>query len=113
MMWCSIALRSATSVPGSIWRWMSARCASSMRLGGVRAEKKEHVALMFHLAHGPRRRAGVHGALHGAHGRRVAESRAVVDVVRADARPEQPLQQVVLLVGALGGGKHRETVRSA
>ena len=31
MMWCSMALNRATSVPGSICRWMSASSASSIR----------------------------------------------------------------------------------
>src|SRR5688500_17872622 len=41
----------------------------------------------------------------------MTEARAVVDVVGADARPEQPLENVILLVGALGRAEDRERIR--
>ncbi len=77
-------------------------------LRGVRPEEEDHLGLLLYLAHRPRGRAGGQGALHRAHRGGVAETGAVINVVGAEPRAEELLEDVVLLVGALGALEDRE-----
>jgi hypothetical protein len=68
--------------------------------GRVRAGEQRDVGV-DDVAVGRRDRAGADALEQRRHRRRVAEARAVVDVVRAEARPDQLLEEVGLLVRAL------------
>ena len=117
-------LITATLVPGSSCRWTSARRAMSMRarvdddelgapaqrlldvqradgvrLAGVGADDEDRVGLfevLERVGHG----AAAQRLAQAGDGARVAEPRAVVDVLRADDGAHELLEEVVVLVGA-------------
>lgn len=74
-----------------------------VRVGGVGADHQDHVGLHHRIEV---LRAGrlAEGLLEAVAGRRVADARAGIDVVVAEAGSHQLLHQVDLLVGAAAGG---------
>ena len=71
---------------------------------GVGANQENHFGIRD-VAHLVRHRARVDAFHQRRHARRVAQARAVVDVVGAEAGAHQLLEQVRLFVGAFGGAE--------
>ena len=81
----------------------------------IGADQQHHLRL-HHVHHRIRHRARSYALEQGRHARRVAQPRAVIDVVGAEARAHQLLEQVRLFVGPLGGpeaGERAAAVRVA
>src|ERR1043166_9468922 len=115
--WLSIALNSATSVPGCICRWMSARPASSVLRGSatmsvaprswarlIAAPKTGWDSVVF---------APAMKMTSAACSTSRIEPDAAGDVVGAQRGAEHPHQDVVLLVAALGRREAGEGVAAA
>ena len=80
--------------------------------GRVRAGEDRDVGV-DDVAVGRRDRARADALEQRRHARRVAQPRAVVDVVGAEARADQLLEEVGLLVGALGRAEAGDRARAA
>ena len=77
----------------------------------IRADEEHDLGLQ-HVHHRVRHRAGADAFEQRGDARRVAEPRAVVDVVRAEAGAHQLLEQVRLLVAALRRAEAGERLRA-
>ena len=73
----------------------------------IRADHEDHFRL-GDVAHLVRHRAGVDAFHQRRDARGVAQTRAVIDVVRAEAGAHQLLEEIRLFVGALGGAEAGE-----
>ncbi len=82
-----------------------------VRLGGVRADAQHDVGLA-EVGDRVRHRSASERCGQTGHRGAVSKTGAVVDVVRADRRAQELLEQVVLLVGALRRGQARYGVGS-
>ncbi len=75
----------------------------------VRAGDQEDIG--FHnVPNGVGHRSRANGRGQTGHAAAVSETGAVVDIIGANDRPGQFLEQVVFFVGAFGGGKEGDTV---
>ena len=75
--------------------------------GGIGADHEDHFR-MRHVADLVRDRAGVDAFHQRGHARRMAQARAVIDVVRSEAGAHQLLEQIRLFVRAFGGAETGE-----
>jgi len=93
------------SVPGW-WRHPQHRVV----LRGVGANDEIDLGIVGDVVEGIGHRPGTKCCGQTGHGRGVAETRAVVNVVSPYHRPGEFLHDVVLLIGALGGAEHPDGV---
>jgi len=83
-------------------RALDRRAEHRVRLRRVGARNEDHVRGVLHFAHRARRRRGVQRPLHRRDRSGVTQTCAMVDVVGPERRAEQPHQEIILFVRALG-----------
>ena len=94
-------------------RALDRRAEHGVRFGRVGAGDEDDVRGVLHLAHRAGGRRRVERPLHRRDRGRMAQPGAVVDVVGAERSAEQPHEEVVLFIGALGRGEAGERVAAA
>ena len=94
-------------------RALDRRAEHGVGFGRVGAGDEDDVRGVLHLAHRAGGRRGVERPLHRRDRGRMAQPGAVVDVVGAERSAEQPHEEVVLFIGALGRGEAGERVAAA